>query len=57
MGKKAIFTKSILDFSNYFVGSRTLHKCYILHIRFDQFFKGNLVKILKVMVLSDNLPS
>ena len=28
------FPKSTLDFSNSFVGGRTLHNCYILNIRF-----------------------
>ena len=50
-GKRPFFSKITLDFPNFFVGGRTLHKCYILHIRFDQLFNGNLVGAFKLIVL------
>ena len=36
------------------MGGRALHKCYILHIRFDPLFKGNLVKLKKLIVKKSN---
>ena len=48
--EKAIFPKAP-PISLFFVGGCTLHKCYILHIRFGQFLKGNLVGALKLIVL------
>ena len=52
--KGHFFPRSTHDFPNFLVGGGTLHKCCILQIRFDQFFKGNLVGALKLIVLFDN---
>ena len=49
--KKDHFSKITTNSPNSLVGGRTPHKCYILYIRFYQFFKGNLVRALKLIVL------
>ena len=53
-GKNDIFSKSIHNFPNLFVGGSTLHRCYILPVRFDEFLQEKLAGPLKLIVLFGN---